>query len=273
MADFEKTQTPKGAQNRPPPLPDKPGPKKPGALSNLKAFVTIRRIRLEAWVRRRPIAAAVVGLAVAVAVAAGVYVGMEGLPDIGPFSPSTVAEASKNVRSHPNDASARRDLGHSQWDAKKRHRALAAYGRALAMDRGVADDRMIANLVASFGGRDQHVAETLIWKYNLVAARPALETLVSSRHHSVRWGAVRTLDKLEKGTKKNWETAYILDLDSSDCDVRRTAVEKLGGIGTRRALSALREAKDKDEKTGGWFRSRCLGDRVNEAEQRILARK
>ena len=44
-------------------------------------------------------------------------------------------------------------------------------------------------------------------------------------------------------------------------------------IGTRRAVAALREAKAEDEKTGGWFKQRCLGDRVGDAEQKILARR
>ena len=89
----------------------------------------------------------------------------------------------------------------------------------------------------------------------------------------MQWGAVRTLDRLDRGSKGYWETAYIADLDSPNCDVRRTAVDKLGAIGTRRAVAALREAKAEDERTGGWFKSRCLGDRPDDAEQKILARR
>jgi HEAT repeat protein len=106
-----------------------------------------------------------------------------------------------------------------------------------------------------------------------VGAQDGLETLTRSRAYGVRWAAVRTLDRLGRGTKRNWETAYVLDLDSPRCEVRRTAVEKLGAIGTRRTVSALREARAEDEKTGGWFRSRCLGDRLDDAEQKILARR
>jgi HEAT repeat protein len=124
-----------------------------------------------------------------------------------------------------------------------------------------------------FGGRDQRDAEALIWKNKLVAAEEGLQALTRSKVHRVRWGAVRTLDRLDKGSKAYWETAYILDLDSPECGVRRTAVEKLGAIGSRRAVAALREAKADDEKTGGFFRPRCLGDRLDDAEQRILARR
>ncbi len=84
---------------------------------------------------------------------------------------------------------------------------------------------------------------------------------------------MQTLDRLRKGTRANWETAYILDLDSPKCDVRRRAVDKLGDIGTQRAVKALRAARADDEKTGGWFSSRCLGARLETAENQILARR
>ena len=150
---------------------------------------------------------------------------------------------------------------------------MKAYARALAADAAAADDAMVTHLVAAFGGRDQPEAEALIWKHQLVSAEEGLKALTRSKRPTVRWGAVHTLDRLGKGTKGYWETAYILDLDSPSCDVRRAAVDKLGAIGTRRAAAALREAKADDEKTGGWFHSRCLGERVGDAEQKILARR
>lgn len=274
MADDPmRTQTPKGTRTRPPPLPTaKPAPRA-GPSNHLKAALAIWRLRASAWVRRHrsvSVAGAALVLVAAAAVAAAAF---DVLPDVALLAPKTLNEARENVRAHPNDAAARRNLGHKRWDAKRHHRALADYGRALAMDASVADDRMIANLLASYGGRDQRDAQALIVKYKLVAAEPGLEKLAQSRRHSVRWAAVRTLGQLEKGTRRNWETAYILDLESPDCEVRRTAVDKLGAIGSRRALSALRAAEERDEKSGGWFRSRCLGDRVGKAEQRILARR
>ena len=35
-------------------------------------------------------------------------------------------------------------------------------------------------------------------------------------------------------------------------------------------MTALRAQRADDEKTGGWFTPRCLGDRLDDAEQKIL---
>ncbi len=266
---------------KPPPLP----PRKPaagGGIARARAFLAIQRMRLGertrrivAWVRRRPLAASAIAAAVILVAAGGAAIALDAVPDVdlNPFAPKSLADARAEARTHPDKATAKRELGHALWAAKRHHSAVRAYSRALAADAGVADDQMISHLVASFGGRDQREAEALIWKNKLVGAEAGLHGLLKSKRHGVRWGAVHTLDRLEKGTRANWETAYILDLDSSECDVRRTAVDKLGAIGTRRAVAALREAKMDDEKNGGWFRSRCLGERVDDAEQKILARR
>ncbi len=282
MADPMMKQDTSKSVSRPPPLPVRTPPATGGAVARMKAFATIQRLRTIdrvrrtwGWFRNRPWLSAGLAAVVVAAVAGGVYVAREGVPevDLELFAPTNVADARAAVRQHPSDADAHRALGHQLWAHKKRHGALAAYAKALSLDKGAADGDMIEHLVASFGGRDQELAETLIWKNKLVGAQAGLEHLVKSHHRKVRWGAVHTLDKLDKGARSNWETAYILDLDASDCDVRRNAVEKLGAIGSKRAVGALRAARADDEKTGGWFRSRCLGDRLDQAEQKILARR
>jgi len=283
VAEISKTDA-----KRPPPLPPPraaaQGPV-PAArpLARARAFLEIGRIRLadaarRLWrpVRRHPVLASLVAGAIVAVGAGGAAIAFDVVPDVvavNAFAPATVKTARADVRARPNDALAQRTLAHALWAAKKRHAAVRAYDRALGIDAGVADAETAANLVASFGSRDQREAEALIWKHKLVGAEDGLRTLVKSRAHGVRWGAVHTLDRLGKGTKGYWETAYILDLDSSQCETRRAAVEKLGAIGTRRAVAALRDAKTDDEKTGGWFRSRCLGERVDDAEQKILARR
>ncbi|HEX9399593.1 MAG TPA: hypothetical protein VF912_05740 [Anaeromyxobacter sp.] len=280
MPEIQKTDA-----KRPPPLPSQAAPtpvpnRRP--LAGPRAFLEIRRLRLadsarRLWqrVRRRPVLVGVVVVVIAAVAAGGAAIAYDVVPEItlNAFAPATVSTARADARARPNDAAAQRALGHALWAAKRRHAAVQAYERALALDATVADGETIANLLASFGGRNQREAEALIWKNKLVAAEDGLRTLAKSKTHGVRWGAVHTLDRLEKGSKAYWETAYILDLDSSKCETRRTAVEKLGTIGTRRAVAALREAKADDEKTGGWFRSRCLGERVDDAEQKILARR
>jgi hypothetical protein len=247
-------------------------------VSAAKAFVATRAAllaggarRLQDGARRRPALAAAVATAALLAIAAA-GVALDAVPtDL--LGPKSLASAQADARARPRDAAAQRDLGHALWAAKKRPAALDAYGRALAIDARAADEVLVSHLLASFGGRQQRQAETLIWKNGLVAAEDGLKRLVGSKVHAVRWGAVRTLDRLGKGSKAHWETAYIADLDSPECEVRRKAVEKLGAIGTRRAVGALRDAKGDDAKTGGWLRSACLGERLDDAEQRILARR
>lgn len=268
---------------RPPPLPATVvSPPRPVGMAHVKAFLAIRRLQVrDAWrrlagrVRRRPVLASAAAAAVALAAGLAAAVALDLVPelDLGIGTPETVAEATERARTHPDSAAAQRDLGHVLSAAKKPRAALVAYGNALRIDPGVADERMIGQLLASYGTRDQPVAEALITKHKLVAADEGLQKLTRSRQRRVRWGAVQTLDRLERGKKTYWETAYILDLDSPDCEVRRGAVRKLGEIGTRRAIAALHEARREDEQTGGWLRSRCLGDRLEEAEQKIVARR
>ncbi len=276
----------------PPPLPATFAPTpvpRPGLLARAKALVTIQQMRAMgrarrfwAAVKRRPLVSGLAVVAVALAAAAAFGVATDSLPDLDDIMPdidvelfprASLKDARKNARAHPRDAAAQRDLGHALWGAGKHHAAVTRYARALTIDRTATDDQMIAHLVASFGSRDQRQAEALIWRNELRGAEQGLEGLISSRRHTARWGAVHTLDKLGKGSRANWEKAYVLDLDAGDCDIRRTAVEKLGEMGSRRVLPALRKAGAEDEETGGWFSRRCLGGRVEEAEQKILSRR
>jgi len=224
-------------------------------------------------IRRRPKLAIAILAGVVVLAAGGAWLAVEGLPDWAPFGPKTLAELSRHARKNPRDAGALRELGHAEFAAGRRARALASYGRALALDAGSADDRLVENAVASFGRREQPRAEALIAKHKLVAAAKGLEPLSRSPRHSVRWGAVRTLQKLGKDSRSVYVNAYVADLSASDCDVRRHAMEKLAQVGDRSALSAIRRAKAADEKTGGWFRGSCLGDREAATEKAILARR
>ena len=224
-------------------------------------------------IRRHPALSAGILVAVLAAAAGGAWVAIEGLPDWAPLAPKTFAEIARHAQENPRDAAAQRDLGHAQWDAGRRARALASYGRALALDAGAADDRLVEHAVASFGRAEQEKAEVLIGKYKLTDAAKGLEPFTKSPRHAVRWGALRTLQKLGKDARPLYVNVYAADLASSDCDVRRRAVERLGMLGDRSALAAIRKARAEDEKTGGWFRGTCLGDREEKAEKAILARR
>lgn len=224
-------------------------------------------------IRSRPKLTAGILAAAVLAAAGGTWLATEGLPDWAPLAPKSFAEIARHARENPSDAGAQRDLGHAQWDAGRRTRALASYTRALALDAGAADDRLVEHLVASFGRAEQDRAEALIGKHKLKEAAKGLEPFTKSPRYAVRWGALRTLQKLGKDARPLYVNVYTADLGSSECGVRRRAVERLGMIGDRSALAAIRRAKAEDEKTGGWFRGTCLGDREEKAEKAILARR
>jgi hypothetical protein len=262
----------------PPPLP-RHGRPSARTAARLAAFAEIARLRaanglrdLASWARRRPALAGLAGGTLALAILAGAAFALDLVPE-PPFTrPSTVDEARERARSHPDDAAAQLELGHTLWVAGKGEPAFAAYGRALALRRDAADERLAADLIAAFGTKEQGAAEALIVKYRLAATEKGLAGLTRSPRPNVRWGAVRTLDRIGAGSKDHWETAYLEDLDSPRCEVRRRAVEKLGEIGTPRSIAALRSARAGDAKTGRSPKRRCLGDRLEKAEGRILAR-
>jgi eukaryotic-like serine/threonine-protein kinase len=231
--------------------------------------------RVGAAARRRPWLAALVVLGV-VAAGAGIAVAVGGLPEwaegLRP-APKDLKALVRQARQHPKDARLQAELGRAWFKRGNRSAGVRAYGRALALDSGAGGRQLATDLASCYGHREQKSAEALIGRYRLVAAEPRLEELARSKHHSVRWGAVRTLEKLGRASKVEYVQAWILDLDAPECDVRRQAAAKLGEAGDRRALAKLRAVKKQEEEETPWYRSRCLGDRADQAEQRILARR
>jgi hypothetical protein len=269
--DFDE----KGRTKTPPVAP----PRGPSPADRARAALARGLRRLEGtraaslW-RRRPAAAVSLAVALVALAGGGFAVALYGVPEwlALPDGTRSLTELSKRASAEPSDAEARLELGHAQFAKKRPRAALASYGRALALDRGVADDRLVANLLATFGRGEQGRAEALIAKHKLVEAAEGLAGLAKDRRYGVRWGAIRTLDKLGKDTRAVYVAAYVADLGSPDCDVRRRAAEKLAKVGDRSALSAIRAAKKEDEKTGGFLRGTCLGDRDETAEKAILAK-
>jgi hypothetical protein len=225
------------------------------------------------FARRRP--AVAVGLIVAVlaVVGGGVAWAVAGPAALNPFRPEKLSDLRADAKENPKDASAQRELGHAQFQASQRGAALSSYDRALRLDRSVEDGTLDQNLVACFGTPLQDEAEAVIRRYKLAGTAHGLDPLVRSSRPSVRWGALKTLDALGKASRADWAAAYVLDLQSSDCDVRRRAVEKLAKIGDKGDLAAIRKANSADAKTGGLFHGTCLGDRPEKAEKAIIARK
>ena len=233
--------------------------------------------RLAHAARGRPwlavaVAAAVLGGGLAAAVAL-TEPGDSVLLDLIRPQRSGLRELARRTREQPRSASAWKAYGKGLFDAGKRRAGVRAHGRALALDAGSADGGMVEDLLACFGHGEQGRAEALIARHRLTRAADGLEKLARNQRYSVRWGAVRTLDKVGKVDKADYVQAWMLDLDSPDCDVRRHAADKLGESGDRKALAKLRAAKKREDGETPWYRSACLGDRAERAEKRILARR
>jgi tetratricopeptide (TPR) repeat protein len=183
----------------------------------------------------------------------------------------TLPELLERAQADPKDASVQVELGHVYFEAGQRVAALKAYDKALQLDRDAATRRMLENLVSCYGSRQMGPAGAIITRYKLEDSEDELRALISNRKRPVRHGVLSTLDGLGKARRDDFLTVYMLDLASTDCDVRRVAVEKLGRLGDRRALAAIRTANRKDEANTPWYALSCLGSRPENAEKAILA--
>ena len=234
----------------------------------------------EAWSRARVRRRLFWGIAGGGVVAGcAVVLALNGLPDSQAIDKAmntvgmkhTLPELVKMAQADPKDASIQRDLGQAYFEAGQRVSALIAYDNALRLDETVADDRMVENLISCYGTKDMGAAAAIITQYELVDGEDELRALVSNKKWRIRNGALNTLDGLKKAQRDDFLTVYTLDLASTDCEVRRGAVEKLGRLGDRRALDEIRAAKRTDEANTPWYAFSCLGGRPEDAEQRILA--
>ena len=82
-----------------------------------------------------------------------------------------------------------------------------------------------------------------------------------SRHYWLRWNSIRMLEKLGYSNQVDWVRAYILDLrHEAACSTRKLAARKLGELGDKRALPALRQAQKK-----GFLDNLCMGDALEDA--------
>lgn len=244
------------------------------------ASVKLVAVSVGRRVRRRPHLFILVGLGVVI-VGGAITAAIAGMPDWEVLddvretvlAKPTLAELRKKAKSDPKNSALQVELGHAHFEAGNRAAAVRAYARALSLDPQSATGRMIDNLVACFRTREQSAAAALIGRHKLTDAESKLDDLTRDKRASVRWGAIRTLEKLGKASRVDYVNVYLIDLESAECNVRRNAVGKLGELGDKRTISHLRAAGKKDEKDTPWYAASCLGSRVEDAEKRILARK
>lgn len=183
----------------------------------------------------------------------------------------TLEELRQRVKADPRSAPAHAALGDGQFAAGHRAAGLKSYAKALSIDAAVASDELLKNLVSCYGLNEQARAHALLVQHKLTRAERYLDDLAKHPKWSVRTGAISTLEALGKVTRDDYVTLWITDLGSTECKVRQYAVQKLGELGDRRALDAIRQAKKTEDATTAWFQPKCLGGRIDDAEKKILA--
>jgi eukaryotic-like serine/threonine-protein kinase len=222
-----------------------------------------------AGVRRRPWVSGFVALAMIMLVSA-VLLRARIQRMIAGSAPS-VAQLQKDATTG-NSPAQWRALGHAEFAKGHAMAALKAYDRALSLDHAAVDEQMRTNLVAAYYGKAQPAAQDFVVRHKLVDVTPRLERLTDDGDYRVRWAAMSTLEKLGKTSKYDYRRALTADLDSSQCEVRRKAAERLGELGDQHAIPSLRLAKKKDHDATPWYKATCLGSRPDRAEKQILTK-
>lgn len=243
----------------------------------MKSLHELQLSMTQTWAKWRKSRGFWFGVGAAVLVAGvGAMVAFDAVPEVVDdlhiaIADPSPAELREHLKKDPNDAGTRVALAHSLYAAKKRAAALREYDRALTKDKAAADAKLLENLVATFGKKEQGDAASIIVRHKLVDVEPKLDDLAKHPSYKVRWGALQTLERIGKASRADFVTAWIKDLDVKKCEIRQAAVENLGKEGDKRAIEAIRVAHKKDRESTPWFAGTCLGNRAEEAEKKILA--
>jgi HEAT repeat protein len=216
--------------------------------------------------RRRGIA---VGVAIAIA-GAGVVLAIGPGEIIEQLTPEPDLEGLKRRASaEPKNAEVQRELAHAYFAAGKRSTALKTYEKALALDKSIADDTLVGDLAACFDKPERGTALRLLGQYKVVAAESALVPLTKDKNRSARWEAVRTLEKMGRAGRIDYQWLFEQDLSNPDCATRKRAVSGLIKIGDKSSLAPIRAAVKKDDENTSFFSSACLEELGEEAEKKL----
>ncbi len=135
-------------------------------------------------------------------------------------------------------------LGEAYAQSGMRLRALSAYRQAMELNGGYRRDRdLVRRIVAMLAhGETAGEADELLAQMGEVSLG-SLQEATKSANSTLRWNAARVLRGM--GQEPDYVLLYILDLKHEDCFTRRKAAERLGGLGDKRAIPALQEARQR----------------------------
>jgi serine/threonine protein kinase len=204
------------------------------------------------WMTRR---VQIIGAAVAVCLFIGIAAAVSGggsAPSDAPASTKTVEGALDEgaATAEPAPPASPLDAGHAELARGRNLEALAMYERAIAKDADLARDAQIRkNVVTVSEGRNAVaavVALELLGRLDPPARDEIAQRASSGRVADVRHRARAIAERDGYASDVDLLASYQLDLkDATTCDDRRAAVDGLRSLADRRAIGALRRAKDR----------------------------
>jgi serine/threonine protein kinase len=227
-----------------PPLMGRPAPARP----SVPAFARWP------WLTRR---VQIIGAAVAVCLFIGIAAAVSGgggAPSDAPASTKTVEgaldETAPAATAEPARPASPLDAGHAELARGRNLEALAMYERAIAKDADLARDAQIRkNVVTVSEGRNAVaavVALELLGRLDPPARDEIAQRASTGRVADVRHRARAIAERDGFASDVDLLASYQLDLkDATTCDDRRAAVDGLRSLADRRAIGALRRAKDR----------------------------
>ncbi len=97
------------------------------------------------------------------------------------------------------------------------------------------------------------------------ARDPVLTALARGPLSRKQWGALRWLDRSGRAPSGELAERYAASLSSTSCAVREKAARRLGALGERRVIEALRELSETPKEEGPTGRNNCGQDEAAEA--------
>ena len=143
------------------------------------------------------------------------------------------------------------------WARAAVHHAQGQHVREAALlsklndaDRSKVEERVLDGLAEDYGQGIELVTKKLLERLPETPVRSRFEELAEEPFSPRQWGALRYLDQLEAVKDADLVDGYIAALESKDCDIRGRAAERLGEIGDRDAVPALKRVREQPKKPG-----------------------
>ncbi len=193
------------------------------------------------------------------------YIEIQELIDGGQHERAVIA-LHRILTNKPKDHRAAFLLGGEYAELKDYESCVKAYAHALLLKPDYRDDAALQDdLVTALKLDEADTAVHLVVSRIGPSITEKLRNAISDQEydHTQNWNAAKALREL--GEKVDEFEILKQDLQMNpDCEVRRTAVERLGELGDKRALPVLEIAK-RDK----WNTRSCMGNSIKEAEEKI----